>query len=689
MKLLKLDVRAFGKLKDFMLEPQSGMNCYAEPNEFGKTTLIYFIYYMFYGYDAKQFKKYLPWSGEELGGSLLFEHGGRHWRIERRRPVRGAEKCKVFCTDSGEELILAAKEQPGTRFLGLDGATFLRSFCMMQDDLIFSRTDGLDVALKNLAGTGDENVSFRQAEEYLNKQHTLYMHRGKNQGNLRDWKEQQLADRERLALLQRQLDDRIEEQREWTQLTEELAQSEQSVAALQTRLKKAAAGDAKRLLEKLETLEQAPQAAPPQVSKERLAEWELAAEERELTAAEAKGASAAADHCGDQLQVLEESLQRFGFHDRSAQDLERIEKKASPLPALLLLVLAIAADAGALFAGLWFLHLAAGGLLIAAIGLLLAGRMGKRQICHRYGAADEAQLKEKWAQYGQVQAECKRQKEEWLRLRAAAAEAADGAAQANARWEALREQTRILNKEELERARIAWAVYENQQAHGTAALQEQALLGGRTRAELARLAASEEPSEESEAQVRALLQREQERHQALIRRRDALGHWDLAALWQQKDALSQAIGERERQIGQGSFALAAVQKSLLWLQDANEEMNTQFAPTLCALAGEYLEQLTAGKYRGLLMDESFSILVESAEGTYGVEHFSAGTRDAVYFAFRLAVGDLLSESPLPMVLDDPFVHLDEPRRMAAEAMLERIAAKRQVLYFTCRIGLAN
>ena len=46
--------------------------------------------------------------------------------------------------------------------------------------------------------------------------------------------------------------------------------------------------------------------------------------------------------------------------------------------------------------------------------------------------------------------------------------------------------------------------------------------------------------------------------------------------------------------------------------------------------------------------------------------------------------NLLSETPLPMVLDDPFVHLDEPRRKAAEAMPERISEKRQVLYFTCR-----
>ena len=49
MKILNLSVGAFGKLKEFSLQPQDGLNIYLQPNEFGKTTLIYFIYYMFYG----------------------------------------------------------------------------------------------------------------------------------------------------------------------------------------------------------------------------------------------------------------------------------------------------------------------------------------------------------------------------------------------------------------------------------------------------------------------------------------------------------------------------------------------------------------------------------------------------------------------------------------------------------------
>ena len=47
MKIIRLEARAFGKLENFVLEPQGGLNRYCHPNEFGKTTLIHFIYYMF------------------------------------------------------------------------------------------------------------------------------------------------------------------------------------------------------------------------------------------------------------------------------------------------------------------------------------------------------------------------------------------------------------------------------------------------------------------------------------------------------------------------------------------------------------------------------------------------------------------------------------------------------------------
>lgn len=683
MRILRLDVQHFGKLEEFSLQPEAGLNIYRHPNEFGKTTLIYFIYYMFYGYEAKMLKKYLPWSGAEMAGSLTFEKDGREWRIRRIHPTKGMERRQIICLSNGEELKLANREQPGPHFLGMDGETFLRTFCITQGDLLFSRTDGLDVALKNMAATGDENVSFKQAEDWLNKQHTQYMYRGKNQGPLLD-KRQALAEGIReLEQVRLQLGEQIAEHREWEELEKAIPQSDRAIEDLQLRLKKAEGSDALRLLQQIEAIRQKKPMEPPAVAKEQLDEWERAHATREQALREAADAAEEQDRLTEQLQLVNENVGQFGFNSLSGQELEKLQKKGGFPWWLLCFGAALAADAAALFSDQWILYLLSGLLLAAALGLLLAKRGARKRICHAYGAANEQQLLEKWEKYHQVL-----QQQE--ALKSARKEAADQAAArkdtaeaATARFEALRAETRIFTPGELQQARIQWGVYENSLKQDSALLQEQALLNGRSREELEQLAEGAALTEETAAQVRQLLGEVEAENRTLRNRRDALDPRLLQALWDQQTALKARNKVIKYEIIDDELALSAVQTALGWLKEANEEMNTHFAPKLCALAGEHLARLTGGKYQNLLLDVAFGISLETPEGTFPIEQFSAGTRDAVYFAFRLAVSSLLSETVLPMVLDDPFVNLDDTRRAEAEELLQQAAKERQILYFSC------
>ena len=63
MKLQKIRVDHFGKLEDFSMDLSDGLNRFCYPNEFGKSTLMAFIYFIFYGYDSKWMKSYFPWKG--------------------------------------------------------------------------------------------------------------------------------------------------------------------------------------------------------------------------------------------------------------------------------------------------------------------------------------------------------------------------------------------------------------------------------------------------------------------------------------------------------------------------------------------------------------------------------------------------------------------------------------------------
>ena len=640
MRILQLNVGAFGKLKDFSLQPQAGLNNYRQPNEFGKTTLIYFIYYMLYGYDAKLLKTYLPWSGEDLSGSLDFEMQGKTWRITRRRPARGMEKRQILCLESGDELILANKEQPGSRFLGLDGETFLRSFCITQGDLLFSRTDGLDVALKNMAATGDENVSYPLAEEYLNKLHTQYKHRTRNAGHLVEQREALALGKEREQQLRAAVERRLSEREQLQALESSIAQKEQQIELLQQRLAAAEGSDALKLLQRLDALKNLPRAEKPRLEKAALSALEQAFEGTERTQGDAQAAQAAMDRAQAEWDRFEDA-------------------KGGVLPILLLVV---GAAAGILAAALtiWPLYLVLGGLWIAAASLWITKNAARR--------AERAGLERNLQADRQAQQQAK--------------QAADAAAE---QLEQLRQKYRIFTKDEVRQLQIAWGVYESGAGEESIALQEQAILAGKTRAELEALANDAAATEETAEQVRLALRREELQRETLRQQKEALDPRELRQDWERLEECTAQNALLEQQIAEGEERLAAIQQCLSWLKEANEEMNTRFAPKLCEAAGNYLALLTDGKYRGLMMDDGFSIRLEAAEGSFPAEQFSAGTRDAVYFAFRLAAGEMLSREPLPMVLDDPFTNLDETRRAAAEELLERAAEARQILYFSCRI----
>lgn len=67
-----------------------------------------------------------------------------------------------------------------------------------------------------------------------------------------------------------------------------------------------------------------------------------------------------------------------------------------------------------------------------------------------------------------------------------------------------------------------------------------------------------------------------------------------------------------------------------------------------------------------------------------IDYFSAGTVDSVMLCMRLALIDALFKQEKPFVLlDDPFVNLDDEHTERALEMLKEIAKNKQVVYMVC------
>lgn len=97
---------------------------------------------------------------------------------------------------------------------------------------------------------------------------------------------------------------------------------------------------------------------------------------------------------------------------------------------------------------------------------------------------------------------------------------------------------------------------------------------------------------------------------------------------------------------------------------------------------QILGEITGGKYTEVLMDEEFHMTVNTKERIVALESLSRGTIEQIYFALRMAAGELFcGEEVFPVILDDVFGMYDEERLTAILRWLSK--EKRQVIISTC------
>ena len=121
-----------------------------------------------------------------------------------------------------------------------------------------------------------------------------------------------------------------------------------------------------------------------------------------------------------------------------------------------------------------------------------------------------------------------------------------------------------------------------------------------------------------------------------------------------------------------------------------EKMLAKAAGNLQSRRGNFLKErtweifgeLTQGRYQRGIIDENFQIRLDTGDRYAGLHQVSQGTAEQVYFALRMAAGELLCrEEELPVILDETFAMYDDKRLCEALEWLHRNRA--QVILLTC------
>ena len=117
------------------------------------------------------------------------------------------------------------------------------------------------------------------------------------------------------------------------------------------------------------------------------------------------------------------------------------------------------------------------------------------------------------------------------------------------------------------------------------------------------------------------------------------------------------------------------------LQKAAQVTAGSMERSMSRRASEIFSAITDGKYRSLETDRQRGITVWDGERKIPAGRLSRGTVEQIYFCIRMAAAEILTEEPVPVILDDVFAFYDDKR---LESVLKWLSEQgKQVIIFTC------
>ena len=181
MKINKIKINSYGKLKNKEIDLENNLNIIYGKNESGKSTLLKFILNILYGAsknkkgkDISDFEKYKPWNSEEYSGKIIYElDDNSKYEIYREFNKKNP---KIFNTNV-EDI---------TKYFNIDknkGSEFFIEQTQISEDMFLATSIAMQQEVKlekgienvlvqkisNLVETGEDNISYKKAVEKLNK----------------------------------------------------------------------------------------------------------------------------------------------------------------------------------------------------------------------------------------------------------------------------------------------------------------------------------------------------------------------------------------------------------------------------------------------------------------------------------------------------------------------------------------
>ena len=126
-----------------------------------------------------------------------------------------------------------------------------------------------------------------------------------------------------------------------------------------------------------------------------------------------------------------------------------------------------------------------------------------------------------------------------------------------------------------------------------------------------------------------------------------------------------------------------------YLKEAKERFSTRYMDKMREGFDRYMRKIDPKTADSLQLDASLRVRQDAQGSLHEDSYLSTGLLEFAGICTRLALVEAMYEGEKPfLILDDPFVNLDEDKVKKGMELLHSLADTYQILYFTCHSSRA-
>lgn len=679
MKIKNIKVNAYGNIENKDINLEEGINIIHGANESGKSTLLNYIISIFYGISRNKdgkalsdYEKYKPWNSNEFSGRISYKlENGEKYEIFRDFNKKNPKIYNDKLEDISDRFETDKKD--GSKFfieqMGIDKQMYLSTVVSTQEEVRLDEKNQnmLIQKIANLAGTGEDNVSYKKA--LIKLQEKIRDEIGTNKTSQKPINiiEKEIVEiNNKIVETEKYRNRKYEIDAEKEQILSELKELEQQ----------------KQILQELQNSMKSEEETKNRLEireknrKDNIAKINELTNQKNTINAESERVQSAKNHLQDIIKGHKENIEKLNSEiEKIANEKEETQEKEKPSISFIIItvVLAIALICSIILIKNYIVSGILGVAIIANIVFYVINK-NKQKV-------NKAKLREKINQEKQYKREKLENQKQQIIANVNTTEKElekqeEEEKQVNSELSMLKGQIILLEKnnekitEEIEQDNKAIKEESNKNKQQIIEKYKDKNINDLLYINDYQnyISKIEETINNNRIRIKGL----EIEYNTIVPQLD-----EMVVLEEKREADKEKLAElREKE----SIINIAIEN----LMDAYEEMKTTITPKFTKNLSESIQKISSNKYNKVTINDENGMIIENNRGEY-VEaiKLSTGTIDQLYLALRLSMIDELSKENLPIILDESFAYSDNNRLKNMLQYLTSDLNNHQTIIFTC------